>query len=389
MARLKHRRFFLAGLVLGLVLAIGLPVTGAWAQSQGAPIVIAQENKPRTLFDWLFGTNSDQQPAKTPAKPADIAPKRSPSIVSLEDIKPSVEKAANATRLAVFGDSLAVDLAKALERAHSDDPNIVIMGEGVGSSGFVRDDFYDWNGELAAYIRQNAFDIAVIIIGINDRQPIGKDKPLTDDWKAAYQARLTRFLDQMRAANKPVIWVGLPPMRAPTYSAAMSQISSLQRLAAFAGGAEFVDIYERFVGDNGTYSAHGPDLSGQDVSMRKSDGIHFSAAGSDKVAFYVDQALKRFYQGGSVTRDVADLLAGTDAETMVRMPFQGLGQFRPVEVAGAVMPLGDERVKAADLVIGGAPAAPGFRLDQMVEAPVGRADAFGVGVEPGAAPGGR
>ena len=103
----------------------------------------------------------------------------------------------------------------------------------------------------------------------------------------------------------------------------MTQISSLQRLAAFSNGAEFVDIYERFVDENGDYASYGPDLNGQEVQVRKSDGIHFTRAGSDKVAFYVEQALKRFYRGGTMSLEVVDLLAGTDAEHMLRPPLPG------------------------------------------------------------------
>ena len=86
-----------------------------------------------------------------------------------------------------------------------------------------------------------------------------------------------------------MIWVGLPPMSKTEYSAAISQISNIQRLASFSGGAEFLDIYERFLGEDGKYSSHGPDVNGQNARMRKDDGIHFSTAGSDKLAFYLSQ----------------------------------------------------------------------------------------------------
>ncbi len=165
----------------------------------------------------------------------------------------------------------------------------------------------------------------------------------------------------------------------------MTQISSLQRLAAFAGGAEFVDIYERFVDEDGNYSNYGPDLNGQNVQMRKSDGIHFTRAGADKVAFYIGQSLKRFYRGGTVSLEVADALAGTDAEHMLRPPFQGLGQIRLLEVAGAVVPLTGVSPKAAELVTAKAPEQGlGFNADDLLLAPPGRADAFGVGVDPAA-----
>ena len=108
----------------------------------------------------------------------------------------------------------------------------------------------------------------------------------------------------------------------------------------FAGGAEFVDIYDRFLDEDGKYTSYGPDLNGNRVRMRKDDGIHFSAAGADKLAFYLSQSIKLYYLGGGgVGIEVADALAGTDAALMVRPPYQGLGQTRLLEVAGAVIPL--------------------------------------------------
>jgi uncharacterized protein len=359
-----------------VALSIAVPVLPVEAQDT-APIVVAQQDRPKTLWDLFFGSNDKQEAPKEEPKP--IA---SPSITVLEPPKPEIEKSPNATRLGVLGDSLAIDLTKAMVRAHTEDPNMVVTGYATDSSGFVRDDYFDWNQRLNELLIANDFDIAVIIIGINDRQSIGKDKPLTDPWKAEYSARLKRFLTQLRTANKPVIWVGLPPMAKSSYSAAMTQISSLHRLAAFSAGAEFVDIYDRFVDENGAYSSYGPDLNGQEVQIRKSDGIHFTRAGSDKVAFYVDQALKRFYRGGTVSLEVADALAGTDAEHMLRPPFQWLEQMRLLEVAGAVIPLTGNAPKAAALVSAPPPATGlGFSPDELLQAPVGRADAFGVGVE--------
>ncbi|HZY69334.1 MAG TPA: hypothetical protein VFE52_12140, partial [Devosia sp.] len=119
---------------------------------------------------------------------------------------------------------------------------------------------------------------------------------------------------------------------------------------------------------------------------RKDDGIHFSAAGADKLAFYLSQSIKTYYSGaGGVGVEIADALAGTDAGLMVRPPYQGLGQTRLLEVAGAVIPLSATPKRATDLVTATAEPVPveeTFDVLQMLEAPVGRADAFGVGVTP-------
>jgi uncharacterized protein len=405
----------LSGLVrAGLFFAIGVGVTGAGligaatgaaivapsVLAEPAPVLLAPavSDAParyriaqrRSLFDILFGnSNPPAQPAPRPAPVQPLtqtrAPRPTPAPVPVVIEAPKNEAA---TRLAVIGDSLAVDLARALGRYYADDPDLKIIGMGVGSSGLVRDDFYDWEAVLKEAISADGFDLAVVIIGINDRQAIvpgggGRADPLTAQWRAEYGARLKRINRQLQVAGKPAIWVGLPPMRAPAYSAAIAQISSLQRGASAAAGAEFVDIYERFVDENGDFTANGPDLSGQAARMRKGDGIHFSAAGSDKVAFFVDKAVRLFYRGGALSVAVSDPLAGTDAQGLQRPPFQGLGQARLLEIAGAVLSLNEPSRAFGELMPASQPGNGGFDFETMVLAPVGRADAFGVGIEAG------
>ncbi|MCF4099587.1 SGNH/GDSL hydrolase family protein [Maritalea mediterranea] len=372
-----------------VLLALALPMASfnmpltALAEER---IEVAQNNSGdrRTLFDILFGRKKEQpKPQQQPA------PKRSsPSVAAPVKVN-TIEKAPDATRLLVIGDSLSIDLAKGLDRFYAEDPQLKIIGAGVGSSGFVRDDYYDWNKAIGERIAADDFDMVVVAIGTNDRQVIrtgeGSFDPLTDGWRAAYRARLSEFHAQLKAANKPVVWLGLPPMRSGSYSSAMSQISSIHRLVAFEYGAEYVDIYERFVDEDGNYSAYGPDLNGQNAQMRKGDGIHFTARGNDKLAFFVDKSIKTFYRGGSVTIAVADPLENSDAAQLQRPPFQGLSQVRMLEVAGAVRPLGEKpRADAGGLVMKSATTTPVVQLEQLMAAPIGRADAFGVGVDPAA-----
>ena len=374
-------------IVVVIASALCGPVTMTFAQDVpifGERIEVAQQREPRNIFELLFGVPDEPEQQQTNTRPQVSRPAAPPAPPT-----PTVDKDENATRLAVIGDSMATDLANALERFFAEDPNIIIDPMGVGSSGFVRDDFFDWNAALDEALAENRFDMAVVIIGINDRQPLTVNgqsaSPLTDEWVSAYSARLAIFLNKTRAANIPVVWVGLPPMQAPTYSAAISQISGVQKLAAFSGGAEFVDIYERFADQNGGYASVGPDLNGESAAMRKADGIHLSRAGADKLAFYVNQAIRLYYRGGTVSIEVADPLAGTDAQNMVRLPYQGLGQIRLLEVAGAVLPLNGAQPRAAELLTADNPdPEPPFELDALVNAPIGRADAFGVGYDPAA-----
>lgn len=371
-------------LVVLALFAFGDVAPGVFFASEA--VAQEQPKKRRTLMDLFFGEPEPPPPVEAPK----ITQPRKQAVAPAAPAKPKVEKAETATRLAVFGDSMAVDIAKALERFYAEDPNLLVTGEGVGSSGFVRDDFFDWGAKAAEAVAGDSFDIAVMIVGINDRQAMetggNSYKALTPEWTEAYRARVAEFVRVVRAANKPLIWIGLPPMnRNGDYDLAMVEVNSIQRLAVFGGGAEFVDIYDRFVGEDGKYAASGPDLNGNRVRMRKDDGIHFSAAGADKVVYFLSQTIKNFYSGaGGLSVAVADALAGTEAGVMLRPPYQGLGQTRLLEVAGAVIPLSHAPKRAIDLVTAGTPAPleDAFDLMMMIDAPQGRADAFGVGRVP-------
>lgn len=348
--------------------------------------------KRRTLMDMLFGNDEEEQPAPVVEKPVvKVKPKKA---ADLPPPKPKIEKAPGATRLAVFGDSMATDVAKALDRFYAEDPNIAIIDQTVGDSGIVRNDYFDWPRKIGEKITENGFDIAVMIVGINDRQKMNIDgksyASLSPEWLAGYSSRVQSIVQQLRAANKPTIWVGLPPMEAPKFGQTMVQVNEIDRLAAFGGGAEFLDIFDKFATEEGKYTRNGPDLNGNNVRMRKDDGIHLSTAGADKLAFYLSQSLRNYYRGGgTVGVAVADPLLGTDAQLMVRPPYQGLGQMKLLEVAGAVISLTHAPKRAADLITASSIAATpedmdpvGFDPAQLIYAPVGRADAFGVGVTP-------
>lgn len=376
-------------LIVLIALLAGSELAPLFAYGQDTGQAQPQPEKRKSLFDFLFGGGNDQQPTPPPA-PVVVKPKKGvlPAVA-----KPAVQKSATAVRLAVFGDIMASDLAAALTRYYTNDPNIVVINQGVDQSGFTRPDFFDWDKTAADQVQKNSFDIAVMYIGTNDRLSIKQDgntyKVLTSNWSDIYKSRVAQFVQTLRAANKPIVWVGLPAVASASFSAILSQISAIQQLAVFSGGGEYVDIYDRFVDDSGAYTPSGPDLNGNQVTMRRSDGIRFTSAGADKLAFYVTQSLKLFYRGGSVGVDVADALAGTDASLMVRPPYQGLGQTRLLEVAGAVIPLSQTAKPAADLVTPEtAPAAAAaFDMGQMLDAPQGRVDDFGVGKPPAETPG--
>ncbi len=309
------------------------------------------------------------------------------------------------TRIAVFGDSLAINLGKGLQSIMQDEEEIEVSTQAHGSSGLVRDDFFDWPGNLERILADDPdFDIAVLQVGLNDRQALVVDgvsaAPLSDPWRREYGARIERIRQAFRDAGIPLIWVGLPPMQNSRLSADLAVINEIVRDQLRRSDVIFVDIWKGFVDENDRYAATGPDLSGQTARLRASDGIHLTGAGSRKAAHFVDVEIRRL-----ITRPRDEIavaraaIEAADDETariaaidmLIRrslgeLPLApGLLYTARREPVGPVMPLTRIDVSSQGILLSGAPPLdPATRiiservLEEGVSPPpvAGRADDF-------------
>jgi hypothetical protein len=78
----------------------------------------------------------------------------------------------------------------------------------------------------------------------------------------------------------------------------MLALNEIYRKAAADVGAEFIDVWEGFVDENGAFITSGPDISGQPVRLRAGDGINLTAAGKRKLAYYTEKTLTRLLGEG-------------------------------------------------------------------------------------------
>lgn len=200
----------------------------------------------------------------------------------------------------VMGDTLGDMLADGLEEAFEDIPEIGVLHKSKESSGLVRTDFYDWPKtaqEIANGPRKP--DVAVMMVGSNDHQPLGDGAqavdPFSPRWREVYTARVDAVIHAFKEKNIPLVWVGLPMMKAERFSADMGQINEIYRASAASAGVPFIDIWDIFADDHGQYSAFGPDVNGQNVKLRAADGVHFTSAGARKVAHFVEGEIKRVF----------------------------------------------------------------------------------------------
>lgn len=233
-------------------------------------------------------------------------------------------------RVAVIGDSLAEALGTGMEADPASQNDFVIVKKTVSASGLVRSDFHDWAAHIATMAREQGNLAAfVVMLGLNDRQVLrtGTEalEPLGDAWKEVYRKRIDAVIAASQTAKVPLIWVGLPVVRTPRLSADLAVINTLVRERVTAAGETFVEIYENFADESGSFSATGPDIIGDTVRLRGPDGIHFTPAGQRKLAFFIDKPLRR---------RVGDRIPRPEAPALVALPADPREQPRrsPAEV---------------------------------------------------------
>ncbi|MDH4414875.1 MAG: DUF459 domain-containing protein [Rhizobium sp.] len=374
-------------MTLGLALTIGAAAfltTSAEAQ---------QPERRRNLLDLLFG---ERQPTYVPPqnvqrnRDGKVRKKNSGSVTTINTRAPSARaiaapqpqpKVDNAKKVLVVGDFVAGALGDGLKSAFEDSPGVVVETRTNGSSGLVRDDFYDWPAQLPALVTEIKPSVLIIQIGANDRQqlvtPTGGLDFRTDPWFSAYGDRVVRLATVATETGVPVIWVGLPAFRPQTMTADALRLNTIYRSSIEKVNGEFVDVWEGFVDQEGRFIVTGSDINGQPVRLRGNDGIGFTPPGKRKLAFYVEKSVRR-YLGDMTSPNLVRLDASNLPELLSLPPSENKGI-----VTTPPIDLFDPELDGADELLGGTlpPSSPfSTPRDQLVQngrlpdPPVGRVD---------------
>jgi uncharacterized protein len=308
-----------AQIVLAIVLGTAIAVPSI-------DMSAAQERRTPTLFDMLFKRAPDAPPqTKRPrvskkskaraARPQRKSAKKRASepIVArtrsgtrrlslanapVAPLEPAiVEKVAEAKVVLVVGDFIAGGLAEGLTDAFAQLPGVRVVARTNGSSGFVREDFYNWSTEIGSIVDTEKPVAVIMMIGSNDRQKMLVDGQKVDirseNWDKQYAARTAAFATAVKTKNIPLYWVGMPPFRSRSMATDMLALNDEYRRAAESVSGTFVDIWDGFVDAEGNFLTRGPDVNGQDSQLRSNDGINMTRDGKRKMAFYVEKDLKK------------------------------------------------------------------------------------------------
>jgi hypothetical protein len=373
------------GLCIALTAALvsGDLVPPVFAASPGEIVVAqAQQEKRRGgIFRFLFRNRRKEsrpvvvepprearpgarQQRQQAAKPRRERRKRPAAAAPAPEVA-AVEKAPDAKRVLVLGDFMAGALAKGLAEAYEQDAKVVVVDASNGSSGLVRDDFYDWPAELPALVEKEKPDAILVLVGANDRQDAGSVEFGSDAWKVTYTLRVGAFADALKATGKPVLWAGLAPVRQNAMSRDYSTFNGIFRERLESKGLPYVDVWNGFTDEEGKFVSSGPDVTGQKAQLRVDDGLNFTRSGQRKLAYFVEKELNDILKGES------PLLASTESAepTEPGEPTPRIGPMVPIDaltLGGDTLSTGaaasNEPAAAADAIVeriaGSAAAAP-------------------------------
>jgi uncharacterized protein len=356
-------------------------------------------------------------------------PRPPPSAVDFSKAPPPRKQDTRSTsRVLVMGDAMADWLAYGLEEVLSETPEVGVIRKVHTLSGLLPSeshDAYDWPVLAREVLAAETPDFVVIMIGLADRRTIrerqmrsaarqrvtqeGPQTPLpgqtpvrneqvpgapqddkaasdvtsyefrSEKWGEFYGKRIDDTIAALKSKGVPVAWVGLPAIRGTKATADIAYLDDLYRRHAEKAGIVYIDLWDGFVDESGSFAPEGPDVEGQTRRLRTSDGVYFTKAGARKLGHYVEREFAR------LTSARATPVALPPAEA-AQTPDAGEPQQVPVRpLAGPVVPLTATHSDSGELLGGGpskssSPNPLTTRVlvkGESITAPTGRADDFG------------
>ncbi|MBP1847008.1 hypothetical protein J2046_005290 [Rhizobium petrolearium] len=367
----------------------------------------AQEPAPRrNLFDLLFGGpryeryeryepyeraprrryNRDGSIIEVKPRPRKPAPRRAAAPRPPQPVAPPtpepVAKLEDARQILVVGDFMAGGLGSELENAFATSPGVAVVERSDGSSGLVRKDHFDWPAELPAMLDEAKPAIVVVMVGANDRQQmqIGgtREKFRSETWFKEYEARVAELAGIVASRKLPLLWVGLPSFQSPSMMADAVTLNAIYRSQTEKAGGEFVDIWDGFVDEDGKFILTGSDVNGQQARLRSSDGITFTKAGKQKLAFYVEKLVRR-HLGEMASPDVVKLDSSSlpSLSALPAAPGQAIPT-HPISLSDPELDGGKDLLGAAPLpsILVETPRDKLVKRGELAPAPTGRIDDY-------------
>jgi lysophospholipase L1-like esterase len=197
--------------------------------------------------------------------------------------------AAHPLEMLDIGDSIGEDLGFGLADEFGGNPLVKLYQAAQVNTGLANPAYYDWPVHLEKFLAQYHPKVVVAMFGGNDatnfiqfNQGVVFGSPL---WRTDYGERVAQIMDEVTASGARLLWVGMPIMQDPSFSASMQQLNAVfQHEAQIHPGVTYYSTWKLFSNSAGQYSAYLQTPGGQEVQARYADGVHLAPGGYDLLA---------------------------------------------------------------------------------------------------------
>ncbi|MDH5680722.1 MAG: DUF459 domain-containing protein [Spirochaetota bacterium] len=208
--------------------------------------------------------------------------------VEKKDIKPSPPY-----KVLLIGDSnIREAVGIALEKRFMKYKDLVVIREGVYSTGLSRPDYFDWAKKLKQFILKYQPNVVVVMMGTNDAQAMySSDKkkfiPLrSKTWDEEYKKNTIKLLKVLEKEKIFTYWIGLPVMEKAYFRRRMARVNRIQEESAKEfQNVRYIKTWNLFMQNKQIqrFLKYGRRY----YRVRLSDGIHLSILGGRHFSQYV------------------------------------------------------------------------------------------------------
>ena len=201
-----------------------------------------------------------------------------------------------AFRIVVLGDSLANGLHQGLTQLNKKNDLLKTTRKSKVNTGLVRVDRYDWNRGAKKIAASKKYDIAIVLLGLNDLQSIrekGKAHHFqTDGWVKRYVMRTENMMNDLKKSGMAVYWTGIPITSPKRYQKEYAYLNGIYKKAAENTDVRFIDTWTALADANGQFTPYWKTPEGKKEIIRHKDGVHFSPDGYQIFAGIVNDIIQ-------------------------------------------------------------------------------------------------
>lgn len=197
----------------------------------------------------------------------------------------------NPLKIFMFGDSQVFSLGSGLSRLAGKGSPLDVEFLAIHSSGFIRGDYYNWPAKLSDTFREQPYEAAVMMLGMNDYQSFWNNKgeimkKCTPEWESAYKDKCRNIIDIALSSVPRLYWIGMPAVKNSMYDSNLTYIDSVQESLAQEYSPDVlirISLRDTIPGKDKVYTDTVALDAEKTLKVMSPDGTHYTVEGGQFV----------------------------------------------------------------------------------------------------------